>query len=281
MMNLLYGNSDFNDLLQECYLIQSSMLSGIEFLTKANIYDNKDGLFYSSFFNLSIGIERFLKIALVSEYMYTNNFQKPDAKFLEKKGHNLIKLFNSCAEIGSKYNTPIALLDTEHQAYELFNFLSSYANKTRYQNLNKLTNKYERYDKHPIHSWAEISEAYLREYVKGEKIESELLKHYNKYPNAAGFTYYLDFSGQPLMQLDLLMYQYIVQRSKPYIMNDLIQTLKPIYRMLDKISIDCNNGPNTDLNSLVKLPYYGELFPFFYADLKLFKRTKTWINRYS
>lgn len=280
-MQLLYGNSDFNDLLQECYLTQSSMLSGIEFLTKANIYDNKDGLFYSSFFNLSIGIERFLKIALVSEYMYTNNFQKPNAKFLENKGHNLIKLFNSCAEIGSKYEIQISPLDIEHQAYELFNFLSSYANKTRYQNLNKLTNKYEKYDKHPIQSWAEISENYLRKHVKNERIESELLRHYNKYPYAIGFTNYLDFSGHPLMQIDLLMFQYIVQRSKPYILNDLIQTLKPIYNILDKISFDCNNGPNADLSSLVKLPYYGELFPFFYADLQLLKRTKNWINRYS
>lgn len=281
MMTLLYGNSDFNDLLQECYLTQSSMLSGIEFLTKANIYDNKDGLFYSSFFNLSIGIERFLKIALVSEYMYTNDFQKPDAKFLEKKGHNLIKLFNSCAEIGCKYDIPISPLDKEHKAYDLFDFLSSYAKKTRYQNLNKLTNKYEEYDKHPIHSWADISGSYLRKYVKNDKIESELLRHYNKYPYATGFTHYLDFNGHPLMYPDLLMYQYIVQRSKPYILNDLIQTLKPIYRMLNKISLDCNNGPNADLNSLVKLPYYGELFPFFYADLQLFKRTKNWINRYS
>lgn len=66
MINLLYGSSDFNDLLQECYLTQSSVLSGIEFLIKANLYDNKDGLFYSSFFNLSIGIERFLKNALCS-----------------------------------------------------------------------------------------------------------------------------------------------------------------------------------------------------------------------
>ncbi len=281
MMTFLYGNSDFNDLLQECYLTQSSMLSGIEFLTKANIYDNKDGLFYSSFFNLSIGIERFLKIALLSEYMYTNNFQKPEVSFLKDKSHNLIKLFNSCAEIVKKYDIPIKPLDNKHQAYDLFYFLSSYATKTRYQNLDKLTNKYEKYDKHPIHSWTNISESYLRKYVKSEKIESELLKHYNKYPNATGFTYYLDFSGHPLLSVDLLMYQYIIKKSKPYILNDLIQTLRPIYRMLDKISLNCNNGPDSDLNGPVRFPYYGELFPFFYADLNLFKRVKSWINRYS
>lgn len=281
MMSFLYGSSDFNDLPQESYLTQSSMLSGIEFLVKSNIYDNKDGLFYSSFFNLSIGVERFLKLALLSEYMYTNNFQKPNNNFLKDKSHNLIKLFNSCAEVVKKYDISIAPLDEKNQSYDLFSFLSSYATKTRYQNLDKLTNRFEKYDDHPIHAWTNISENYLRKYVKNEKIELELLRHYNKYPNATGFTYYLDFNGHPLMQVDMLMYQYIIKKARPYILNDLIQTLRPIFRMLDKISLDCNNGPNSDLNGPVRLPYYSELFLFFYADLELFKRVKNWVNRYS
>lgn len=281
MINLLYGSSDFNDLLQECYLTQSSVLSGIEFLIKANVYDNKDGLFYSSFFNLSIGIERFLKIALVTEYMYSNNFQKPDYKFLTSKNHNLITSFNDCADVFKKYGAEISHIDETHQAQELFNFLSTYAEKTRYQNLNKLTNSKKTDPIHPIHSWMNLSENYLRKYVKNEKINTELLKHYSRYPSATGYTYHLDFNGFPLLAVDLIMYQYIIKKSRPYILNDLIQTLKPIYQILNRISLEANNGVNADFSGKVPLPYYGDLFPFFYADIKSFKKVKNWIHRYS
>jgi hypothetical protein len=279
-MNFLYGSSEFNDLLQECHLAQSSILSGIEFLVKANIYDNKDGLFYSSFFNLSIGVERFLKIALVTEYMYSNNFRKPNYKYLTSKNHNLITSFNDCADVFNKHGAEIPHLDETHQAQELFNFLSTYAEKTRYQNLNKLTNSNKTDPIHPIHAWVEISESYLRKYIKNEKINAELLKHYSKYPMATGFTYHLDFNGSPLLAIDLLMYQYIIKKSRPYIINDLIQTLKPIHQMLNKISLETNNDPNADLNGAVPFPYYGDLFPFFFADIELFKRVKNWIHRY-
>lgn len=281
MMNLLYGSSDFNDLLQECYLTQSSFLSGIEFLIKANVYDNKDGLFYSSFFNLSIGIERFLKIALVTEYMYSNNFQKPDFKYLKSKNHNLITSFNDCSDVFKKHGVDISHINETHQAFELFNFLSTYAEKTRYQNLNKLTNSKAANQIHPMHSWMNLSEDYLRKYIKNEKINTELLKHYSKYPLVSGVTHYLDFNGAPLLAIDLLMYQYIIKKSRPYVLNDLIQTLKPIHQALNIISLEANNGPNADFSSKVPIPYYGDLFPFFYADIEAFKKVKNWIHRYN
>ena len=212
--------------------------------------------------------------------MYTNSFQKPDSKFLTKKSHNLISLINSCVEIVNKHDISMPSLNESHHAYDLFNFLSSYATKNRYQNLNKLTNAYKEYDNHPIHEWFNISSDYLRRNEKNEKIEIELLKHYDKFPHTAGYTHYLDFDNHPLLSVDLLMYQFVVKRAKHFILNDLIQTLKPIYRMLDKISLACNNNPDSDLNCPVKLPYFGELFQFFYADLEQFKRVKKWTNRY-
>lgn len=280
MITFLYGNSEFNDLLQECYLADTSILTGIEYLIKAELYNNDDGLFYSSFFSLSIGIERFLKIALVTEFMYSNNFKKPTEKLLKEPGHNLIRLFNQFTEVSKKYDISIPPLDTTNPAYNLIKFISAYATKNRYQNLDKLTNKHDDYDRHPIHEWLKISESYLRSSTKIEKIETDLLKYYNKYNHPTIYTNYLDFDGHPLLYVDLLQYRFIVNKAKPYILNCLIQTLKPIYIMLDNISMECNNGENTDLIGPVKIPYYGELFPIFYADLDLFKRVKKWVGRY-
>lgn len=282
MMQFIYGNSEFNDLLQECYLAETSILSGIEYLVKAELFTPRnDGLFYSAFFSLSIGIERFLKIALVAEYMYSNNSKKPTKNLLTHSGHNLVKLFDQCAQMAKKYDQSIPALDENNPAFALINFLSSYATKNRYQNLNKLTNTYEQYDRHPIHEWVIISENYLRLAIKYEKIEADLLKYYAKHCAVPSYTYFLDFDGHPLLNVDLRKYQFIVKRAKPYILNNLIQTLRPIYMLLDKISLDLNNGENANLDGPVELPYFGELFPFFYADLNLFKRVKKWVDRYN
>lgn len=278
----MYGNSNFNDLLQESYLAGTSILSGIEYLLKAELYGNKDGLFYSAFFSLSIGIERFLKISLVSEYMFQNNYIKPPEKLLKEPSHNLIKLFNANLALTSKYEINHKEFDSDSLEYELISFLSAYATTNRYLNLNNLTNANYNHHKHPIQEWVSLSEAFLRDSIKYEKIESDLIKLYKKKEvYGVGYTNFMDFDGNPLLNIDLWQYQYIVNKSKPYIIYRLIQTLKPIYRMLDVISLSCNNGENENMNEPVKLPYYGELFPFFFAQLEQFKKVKQWVNRYN
>lgn len=282
MIKIIYGNSNFNDLLQESYLANTSILSGIEYLLKAELFSNHDGMFYSAFFSLSIGIERFLKVALVSEYMYQNNYEKPPARLLTEPGHNLLKLLNANLSLLKKYDIKNSSFSDDMLEYDLINFLSKYATTNRYLNLNNLTNSNHNSHKHPIHEWVALSDDFLRDSIKYERLESELLKIYSKNEKyGVGYTNFLDFDGHPLLNVDIWKYQYIVNKSKPYIIYRLIQALKPIYRMLDKISFDSNNGPNADLEGLMKLPYYGELFPFFYTDLEKLKRVKKWVNRYS
>lgn len=282
MIKSIYGNSNFNDLLQESYLANTSILSGIEYLLKAELFGNQDGMFYSAFFSLSIGIERFLKVALVSEYMYQNNYQKPSERLLKEPSHNLLKLLNANLKLTSKYNIDNGTFSDEVLEHDLISFLSTYATTNRYLNLNNLTNSNYKNHKHPIHEWVILSERFLRESIKYEKIESELLKIYSKNEKyGVGFTNLLDFDGHPLLAVDMWQYQYIVNKSKPFILYRLIQTLKPIYKMLDKISYESNNGANADLKGLMNLPYYGELFPLFYTDLDALKKVKKWVNRYN
>lgn len=51
-------------LAQEAHLTKNTILSGFDLLLKANFFQDKDGYFYSSFFHISIGMERLLKLAL-------------------------------------------------------------------------------------------------------------------------------------------------------------------------------------------------------------------------
>jgi len=74
----------FSLLTQEAHLAKNALLSGFDLLLKANFFQDKDGYFYSAFFHISIGMERILKLAVVTDYMLSNNYQTPTIKQLKK-----------------------------------------------------------------------------------------------------------------------------------------------------------------------------------------------------
>ena len=68
---MLPNNPTFSLLQQEGYLTRSCLYTGFSALSNANINNNK-GDFYVAFFQLSIGLERLMKLALILDYMATN-----------------------------------------------------------------------------------------------------------------------------------------------------------------------------------------------------------------
>jgi len=62
-------------LQQEGYLISSCLSMGLTELRSANVHNK--GSFYSSLFNLSVGIERLLKAIVIIEHMLNKNLSVP------------------------------------------------------------------------------------------------------------------------------------------------------------------------------------------------------------
>ena len=56
---------------QEGLLAQACLCNGLTALRRANLADKK-GLFYSTFFELSFGLVRMLKLALIIDHMSRN-----------------------------------------------------------------------------------------------------------------------------------------------------------------------------------------------------------------
>ena len=52
-------------------------------------------MFYSAFFELSIGFERVLKLVLILDHMARNQLVPPDSKTVEDYGHKLRALFDA------------------------------------------------------------------------------------------------------------------------------------------------------------------------------------------
>jgi len=85
----------FTLLAQEAHLTKNTILTGFDLLLKANYFQDKDGYFYSSFFNISIGIERLLKLAVITDYMLMNNYSSPTIKQLKTQfGHDVKTLYS-------------------------------------------------------------------------------------------------------------------------------------------------------------------------------------------
>jgi hypothetical protein len=76
---------------QEGLLAQACLCNGLTALRRANLGDKK-GLFYSAFFELSIGFERVLKLVLILDHMARNQLVPPDSKTVEDYGHKLRSL---------------------------------------------------------------------------------------------------------------------------------------------------------------------------------------------
>lgn len=57
-------------LQQEALLANASLLSGFEYLVKASFNDKGVGAYYAAFFDLTIGFERIMKLAIIADHMW-------------------------------------------------------------------------------------------------------------------------------------------------------------------------------------------------------------------
>ena len=107
-------------LANEASLTASLLGNGLNALRKADIYNK--GLYYQAFFSLSIGIERLLKIILITQYRCAHEGDFPVDLDLKKIGHDLNKrelaaMMDSISVIrfhdlqGNEINQAMGLLD--------------------------------------------------------------------------------------------------------------------------------------------------------------------------
>ncbi|MGH8385517.1 MAG: hypothetical protein ACRESJ_08475 [Pseudomonas sp.] len=112
------------------------------------------GLYFQSFNNLSIGLERIGKICLILDFFVRTKGTFPTDEYLRKTiGHDLIKIYEKSQEIikertfelksGSTFSNPIH--------YNIMKVLSDFANGQRYSNINLLLGNKQQSG--PIATW--------------------------------------------------------------------------------------------------------------------------------
>ncbi len=155
----------FSLLVQEAHLIKNTLLSGFDLLLKANFFQDKDGYFYSAFFNISIGMERILKLAVVTNHMLTNNYQTPTIKWLKNTfRHDISILYNDSLKMIPVYlNQQITPTTKAAHDEALIYFFTEYGIGSRYFNLNEVCEA--KMDRSPLDKWVDLANSIYNEYT--------------------------------------------------------------------------------------------------------------------
>ncbi len=130
-------HESFKLLQREGYLFQSSLTQGLTSLRNAN--DSTLGNFYVAFFQLSIGLERLMKSAIVVHHMANNNLDMPPKGTLKPFGHGLLKLFEHIASLSISEANPLKRIEESSISFDILTVLDDFAGQTRYFNLDSLS----------------------------------------------------------------------------------------------------------------------------------------------
>ena len=147
-------------LANEASLTSSLLGNGLNALRKANI--NNKGLYYQAFFSLSIGVERLLKMIIITQYRSEHNGDFPVDIDMKKLSHNLIKL---CQYTGIQFKK-----DSIHEKIVIF--LDDFARKSRYYNIDSMVYKNVQYYD-PLYEWSLIAEVILDSSGKRKEIKNK------------------------------------------------------------------------------------------------------------
>lgn len=268
----------FSLLQQEGNLAKKMILSSFESLLNANMTDHQIGNFYSGFFQLSIGIERLLKLTAIINRMIENDYKPPtDNELKNEYGHKITLLFTACISIHNNHSTNKATPPKKDSCEErILIFLNNFAHKSRYYNLDALTRASEISD--PIATWWEISRDVLEDDVPSNKREAQAMKlmHELDRQGKFGYSWTKDFDGHPMTIFDYHYRIYRLKQSAPYMIWKIISLFSPFYDTLQYLT---EKAVTHELqNNLQKpvIPHMHEFFVFLLANRSDTLRRKKW-----
>ena len=248
-------------LQQEAILANKAILLGFESMVKGGFCDYKKGFYYSAYFQISIGIERILKLIKISQYMFNNNYKTPSQKVLRDFGHNIQKMYEAVASESedstfddiSKYKSMLIFID---------DFSKS---KVRYHNISEQEEVND-----PILKWKIIIDGIIKNDISttiSRNVKNKVVSSLNPSLVAQDIT---DNTGY----CNALLYDKLVDKANYWAIWNIIELIRPLIGVLDNISSTNNNLSR--VNDSLHIPYYSEMFSFVYTDKKTVLKRKIW-----
>lgn len=274
MIHIKNFPQSFKMLHQEALLTNSSILSGFEYLAKGNFNDKCKGGLYSAFFNLSIGFERIMKLALISNHMLENDYAMPPHKVIRDYRHDISLLFNKCLNLCNKYQIKYDYLKDIDK--DILTFINDFADATKGRYFNISSSEANKNDD-PIQKWKRITyNIYYSDFKEITKsiIESKINK--NTFLTSH---YFQELALNNVDIIDEARLIYITEKSNKYIIWRLIKILEPIIDLLIYLSNESHRIDTMEKNiNYPSFPYYNEMFLFYYTSKEKALRLKNWTD---
>ena len=263
-------------LQQEAILANSCILTGFEFMIKGGFDDRYKGHYYTSFFQISIGIERILKLILISNYMFENSYQSPDEKMIRSYGHDLMALYQEVKRISVSHdNSELQELEDKSIRKNIFVFMNAFAAATgRYHNISNLETGNST---DPLEQWKCIIHQ-----IKCENFSESM---HSRIEAKVANRLIPNLQIQDIVENTGYVngvYEYVlVSKANYYAVWNTLEMIKPLIIVLSTISHKAHRkeitNPSPDNNS-PHIPYYDEIFLFYYTDRESALRRKRWTD---
>lgn len=163
-------------LVNEAGLASTCIGQGLTILRKANFVNKWN--YYQAFFLLTIGIERLLKIIVITKYRVDNNNNFPKDAYLKKLGHNIKNLI--CIVEKYRLNEDDSELITDEIQINIIDFFTDFAKVSRYYNIDALTGSGIQND--PLLEWKKIQKKIkIRESLISEPLPKGFIDFVNSF----------------------------------------------------------------------------------------------------
>lgn len=264
---------------QEGLLAQACLCNGLTALRRANLGDKK-GLFYSAFFELSIGFERVLKLVLILDHMARNRLVPPDSKTVEDYGHKLRSLFDATTAVCATHGvTALDAFQFDSLPIVILGFLDDFAHPGgRYSNINKLTGHKHQTMADPIVQWGEIASQIMQTHATPRERERAQLNGQMASAAFGGAAASLisDLNQQQMDVAPLHVRASELDTAAKHAIYALVTLIAALREVLDNLSGSAWAANPPDTSGVADVPDMKEFFQFAWADRQYVMRKRQW-----
>lgn len=264
---------------QEGLLAQACLCNGLTALRRANLGDTK-GLFYSAFFELSIGFERVLKLVLILDHMAQSQLVPPDSKTVEDYGHKLRSLFDATKTICATHGiTALDAFQPSSLPIVILGFLDNFAHPGgRYSNINKLTGHKHQAMADPIVQWGEIASQIMQTQATHRERERAQLNGQMAslaFGDAAA-SLISDLNQQPMDVAPLHVRASELDTAAKHAIYALVSLIAALREVIDALCGSAWEANPPGNSGVADVPDMREFFQFAWADRQYVMRKRRW-----
>jgi hypothetical protein len=262
----------FRMMAQEGHLASMSLLGGFESLAKLD-YD-KPGTVYSTLFQLTIGLERIMKIVIILDFKARNALNNPSDKQLREFSHSIINMYEAIRKMAEARSITEGWFEPNTKQGELLATLSEFAQASRYYNIDQIVSGRENPD--PLTRWFAVHMQIAHDAISYKR-RNHIMERARKHCEARELLgYEIGPTGQYDLTIDVT-YQFEIARiSRGHCVWAIIEILEPIYRLIDRLTTAVHNLEIQSGIEPPNVPFMYEFFPFCLAMKSTAVKRKLW-----